>query len=87
MEGIIKIWGKSSIETEIPGFSVFISDESAKELYMRMNTQAVLNECFDDGTLTKRVGNFECSYNKEYKYSCSVGIGLKDQKLYAGESC
>ena len=71
----------------MPGFSVFITGESAEKFYMRMNSQAVLNECLDDGTLTKSIGNFECSYNKEDKYSCSVGICLKDQKLYSGESC
>ncbi|MDP5208852.1 hypothetical protein [Microbulbifer sp. 2205BS26-8] len=87
MEGIVKIWGNQSSDSEMSGLSIFITGEAAKRLYKEMKAEAVHNECFDDGTLTKQLGSFECSYSKKYKYSCSVGIGLSDQKLFNGEAC
>lgn len=87
MEGIVKIWGKQSPDSEIPGLSLFITGKAAEKLYNDMKVEAVHNECFDDGTLTKYLGSFECSYSEKHLYFCSVGIGLAEQKLFYGEAC
>ncbi|TQV73896.1 hypothetical protein FLL45_13610 [Aliikangiella marina] len=87
MAGILKMWGKEKPDAEIPGVSLFITGKAAEKLYKELKVEPLRNECFDDGTLTKYLGRFECSYSEKYQYSCSIGIGLSDQKLYYAESC
>ena len=87
MNGTLKIWGRSEGEIKLPGFSVFLKGEAAKKLYAQMDAPALRNECFGDGTVSKYIGNFECSLDPKGAYSCSVGVGLKDQKIFRGESC
>ncbi|WP_226705091.1 hypothetical protein [Microbulbifer elongatus] len=87
MSGLLKIYGKEKPSDELSGFSLFINGEAAKELYGEIKSDPEYNWCLDDGTVTKWAGNFECSMTKEENYSCSVGLGIEDQRIYRGESC
>ena len=90
MEGLYYIWGDPVDRNDDPGvegFSIFIEGEAAERLFKKMESKANLNECWDDGTLTKYQGSLECSVTPENMYSCSFGVNLNDQKIYRAESC
>ena len=89
LEGVYFIWGDFAPagRDSLEGFSVFLQGKPAMRLYHLMEEVPGHNECFDDGTLSKYQGNFECSKTPSGEYSCSFGVGLEDQKIYRGEPC
>ena len=74
-------------EKDLDGLSTFIKGEAAERLYKKMKSIAVYNECYNDGTVTKRQGMFECNMSKKGVYGCNFGISTKEGKVYGAESC
>jgi hypothetical protein len=72
---------------DLEGMSFFIKGKAAEHLYKKMKSEAIYNECYDDGTVTKSQGSFECSKSKKCIYGCKFGVSTKDGKMYSAESC
>ena len=90
LDGSFFIWGEHLPDSEVKdleGFSIFITGDSAKRLYEKMKAKPIYNECYNDGTITKHQGMFECNLAKSGAYSCSLGVSTKEGKVYGAESC
>jgi hypothetical protein len=90
LEGLYYLWGDpidKNNEPGVDGFTIFLQGEAAERLYKKIETEAVHNECWDDGTLTKFAENVECSLSPNKEYSCAFSVNLKDQKVYRAETC
>ena len=91
MTGSFFMWGEPNgsltPDSGLKGFSLFIDGKAADTLYNQMAEKPYYNECYDDGTLTKSSGNFECHKTKSNVYSCGLGVDLKTQKIYVPETC
>lgn len=90
LEGSLFIWGDhlpDGKEKDLDGLSLFIKGEAAERLYKKMKSTAIYNECYSDGTVTKRQGMFECNMSKAGAYDCNFGVSTKEGKVYGAESC
>ena len=90
LEGSLFIWGDhlpGGKKKDLDGLSIFIKGEAAKHLYRKMKSEAVYNECYNDGTVTKHQGMFECNLSKAGVYDCNFGVSTKEGKVYGAESC
>jgi hypothetical protein len=65
-----------------------LEGKAARDLYESMKTQAVRDECANDGSMSKRVAETQCiraDGGKEYR--CWFGIDIKTQKVVNGVVC
>lgn len=65
-----------------------LDGKAARDLYESMKTKAIPNACTDDGSLSKRAGEMQCTRSKDGKeYQCWFGIDLRTQKIVNGAIC
>jgi hypothetical protein len=65
-----------------------LEGKSAKDLYDSMKVKAVRDMCTDDGSMSKHVGEMQCTRSKGGKeHQCWFGIDIKSQKVVGGVVC
>jgi len=65
-----------------------LSGDAAKDLYQTMLVKPKPDVCGDDGSLTKVVGNMQCTRSSDTKtHRCWFGIDVKNQKITGGVVC
>ena len=90
LDGYYFIWGDPIDKNNSPGVegvTLVLTGDAAKRLFIKAEAKAHYNECIDNGTLTKYIGNIECNESPNNEYSCSFSINTKDQKVYRAEPC
>ena len=66
----------------------FLKGSSAQALYDAIDAPAVRDECRDDGSLTRSVGNIQCLVSADgADYQCTFGINLSKQSIEPGSAC
>jgi hypothetical protein len=61
---------------------------AARELYDKMKVRAIRDQCLDDGSLTKAVGDMQCTKLAGNKgYSCHFSINVPEQRIEVGLAC
>lgn len=69
-------------------FYLHLEGAAAKTLWEAMRTKPVYDECQDDGSTTKMIGNMQCTESKDKtEYDCYFGIDVQNQKIVAGVTC
>ncbi len=69
-------------------FYIELSGVAAKDLYKTMTVKPSPDDCIDNGALTKRVGNMQCTRSADKKtYQCNFGIDVDNQKITNGVIC
>lgn len=65
-----------------------LEGKAARDLYDSMKVKAVRDQCADDGSMSKRVGEMQCTLSEDGKsYRCWFGIDLKAQRVVNGIIC
>jgi hypothetical protein len=65
-----------------------LEGKAARDLYEQMKTKAVRDECANDGSMSKNIGEMQCTRSvggKEHR--CWFGIDIKTQKVVGGVVC
>ena len=60
---------------------------AANDLYRALPSNPKRDECFDDGSLTKREGEIMCTRHPKGSHECWLGVELKTGKVVAGSVC
>jgi len=93
LKGDYFIWGKTlidppKIEPKNTHFYLHLEGASAKALWKTMKVEPVYDECLDDGSTTKIIGNMQCTESKDKTcYDCYFSIDVEKQKIERGVSC
>ena len=65
-----------------------LEGKAAGDLYDSMKVKAVRDQCAGDGSMSKRVGEMQCTLSEDGKsYRCWFGIDLKNQRVVNGVVC
>ena len=65
-----------------------LNGKSAQDLYDSMKLKPVRDKCADDGSLTKRNGEMQCTRSADGKDArCWFGVDIKKQKITNGVVC
>jgi hypothetical protein len=93
LSGTYRIGGKTLYdppENELQNTHLYIqlTGESAKDLYQTMQAKPKPDDCGDEGNLTKKIGNMQCTRSADNKtYQCWFGVDVKNQKITNGVVC
>jgi hypothetical protein len=93
LSGTYRIGGKTfydppANEPQNTHLYIQLTGDAAKELYQTMQVKPKPEVCGDEGTLTKVVGNMQCTRDADTKsYRCWFGIDVKNQKIVNGVVC
>jgi hypothetical protein len=64
------------------------SGSSAKDLFESMKVHPIRDECANDGSLTKRIQEMQCTQSADRKeHRCWFGIDVKKQRITNGVVC
>jgi len=66
---------------------IYLTGRTAADFFASMPVKAKKDECFDDGTMTKAVGDLICSRSPKGKHECWFGIEFKSAKVVPGFVC
>lgn len=65
-----------------------LEGKAARDLYVSMKVKAVRDQCEDDGSMSKRIGEMQCTRSEGGKsYRCWFGIDIKTQRVVNGVVC
>ena len=93
LEGSYAFRGRTAIDpppAEAPDthLSITLTGQSARDLYQKIRTRPRRGECLDDGSLTKTIGQMQCSELVGPKrYTCTFAIDVARQRIDAGRTC
>ncbi len=91
--GQYDISGKTTLdppdsESRDTHFRIYLTGEAAQELYNSMKVAPVEDMCLDDGSLSKFMGNMQCTkLSKEVGYECRFSIDISKQVIDYGWAC
>lgn len=69
-------------------FRIHLTGNAAEDLYRSMNVKPVDDICLDDGSVSKMIGNMQCTYLKKTgQYECRFSIDVAKQKIDYGWAC
>jgi hypothetical protein len=93
LEGSYAFRGRTAVdpppaEAQDTHLSITLTGQSARDLYQKMRTRPKRDECLDDGSLTKTIGQMQCSELVGPKrYTCTFAIDVARQRIDAGSAC
>ena len=93
IKGEIAIYGKYMVDlpsNESKDSHVYfhLEGDSAKSLWNSMKVNPEYDECLDDGSKTKRIGNMQCTQNVDDKtFDCYFSIDVQKQSIENGITC
>lgn len=64
-----------------------ITGAAAKDLYEKMKTKPIANQCGDEGTQTKVVGSMKCTRGPKDGTRCWFGVDIKRQVIVNAVVC
>jgi hypothetical protein len=65
-----------------------LAGSAARDLYEAIKAKALRDECANDGSMSKRVGEMQCTLSSDKKeYRCWFGIDVNRQKIVNGVIC
>ena len=79
--------GTTSLTDPSPGdptdalLRLYLTGEAAKDLYNTLRVPSARDQCFDDGSLTKTLGEVMCTRHPKGAHECWIGIDLKKKAL------
>ncbi len=69
-------------------FVVTLDGAAARDLYQKLKATPRRDACLDDGSMTKRAGDVQCTATVKPKgHVCTFAIDLVQHKLAAGAVC
>ena len=75
-------------ETKGTHLYIVLEGTAARDVYQKMNVRAVRDACLDDGSLSKRIGDMQCTALAGAKgHTCAFSINLAEQKIEGGAVC
>jgi hypothetical protein len=93
LTGVYAFSGKTLIdsppsEAQDTHFVVTLDGATARDLYRKLKATLRRDACLDDGSMTKRVGDVQCTATAKPKgHVCTFAIDLARRKLAAGAVC
>jgi len=67
---------------------VTLDGDAARALYAKLKATPKRDACLDDGSLTKRAGDLQCTATaKPRGYTCTFGVDLERRTLAPGSVC
>ncbi len=93
LTGQYDITGKTTLdppdsESRDTHFRIYLTGEAAQDLYHSMKVAPVEDMCLDDGSLSKLIGNMQCTkLSKEVGYECRFSIDISKQVIDHGWVC
>jgi len=93
LTGNYKVGGKTFYDPpshEAKDTHVYFSLEGkvARDLYDSMKVKAVRDQCADDGSMSKRIGEMQCTLSEGGQlYRCWFGIDMETQRVVNGVVC
>jgi len=66
---------------------LYLTGKAARDLFAALKVKPVKDQCFDDGTMTKTLGELVCAKHPKGSHECWIGIDLKSQKLAPAFVC
>lgn len=79
--------GTMSLTDPAPGdakdalLRLYLTGDAAKDLYNTIRVPPTKDQCFDDGTMSKTLGEVMCSRHPKGAHECWIGIDLKKKAL------
>jgi hypothetical protein len=65
-----------------------LTGPAAKDLFESMKAKPIRDECIDDGSLTKRIKEMQCTQSADrQEHRCWFGIDVKKQRITNGVVC
>jgi len=65
-----------------------LTGSSAKDLYQALKVQPQRDACGERGTLTKRLGNIQCTQASDHRsFRCWFGVDIRAQRVVNGVVC
>ena len=69
-------------------FVVTLDGAAARDLYQKLKATPRRDACLDDGSMTKRAGDVQCTATVKPKgHVCTFALDLAQRKLAAGAVC
>jgi len=66
----------------------FLEGQAAQKLYDMMKVTPVRDECIDDGSITKSLGEMRCTkFTSGRSYECAFALDVANQKIVLGIVC
>lgn len=93
LDGQYRIWGKTLVdppagEPKDTHLYLYLKGGAAKELFESMHVGTKRDECRNDGSLTKIIGNTQCTSSSNGKvFECWLGLDIKNQRMALGVVC
>ena len=67
---------------------IFLTGDSAKDLYQSMRVKPVADQCLLDGSVTKFLGGTACTMHVGGKaYECSFSVNIRSQRIESAYVC
>jgi len=93
LSGSLHIRGRSIVDAPAEEandtHAAFVLDgDSARALFEAMKVEARRDECLDDGSTTKQLGNIRCTRRApDGRYECDFALDLVHQTIEPGQVC
>lgn len=93
IKGEMSVYGKYMVDlpTNEPNDSniyFHLQRDSAKTLWNSMKVKPEYDECLDNGSKTKRIGNMQCTQSGDGKtFDCYFSIDVQKQSIEIGTTC
>ena len=93
IKGEIAIYGKYMVdlppnEPKDSHIYLHLEGDSAKTLWNSIKVKPEYDECLDNGSKTKRIGNMQCTQSGDGKtFDCYFSIDVQKQSIEIGTTC
>jgi len=93
IKGEIAIYGKYMVDLppdELKDSHIYfhLEGDSARSLWNSMKVNPEYDECLDNGSKTKRIGNMQCTQKVDHKtFDCYFSIDVQKQSIENGINC